>query len=85
MALHGELRLFLRRREDGAGYWLETEEGSVVVQSRSYRQLRDDLDLILRGDPHGPRRVKVLLGSPRRPPRPMPRPLPMLAGDVLST
>jgi hypothetical protein len=78
MALQRELRTFLRRTNDGA-YRLEAEDGSLVIYSRSYRQLRRDLEVVLRALP-GPRdRLKILIGSPPRssaPPRSAPRPDP---------
>lgn len=68
MGVEVELRLFLRRSADG-GLRLEAADGSLMVQSCSYRQLRRDLETILRALPGWPRQVKVFIGKPpRRPP-----------------
>jgi hypothetical protein len=69
MALESELQLFLRRTSDG--YHLEAEDGSLVIQSRTYRELREDLDEVMKSMSRPPRKVKVLIGSRRRPPAPV--------------
>jgi hypothetical protein len=63
MTVEGELRVFLRRSTEGT-YRLESEDGRLVLQGRSYRELRDDLRTLL-GTSRLPPRVKILLGSPR--------------------
>jgi hypothetical protein len=66
-----ELLTFLRRTPDGL-YRLETEDGSLMLEGRSYRELRHDLELLLgaTGVPAGS--LKVMIGRPRRPPRAVP-------------
>jgi hypothetical protein len=64
MTVEGELRVFLRRSTEGT-YRLESEDGRLVLQGRSYRELRDDLRTLL-GTSRLPPRVKILIGSPRQ-------------------
>jgi hypothetical protein len=71
--LSNELLTFLRRTSEG-GYRLEAQDGSIMLESRSYHELREDLDVLLRAMPVPPRSVKVLIGRPRQPPRAAPPP-----------
>jgi hypothetical protein len=66
MAAQRDLRTYLRRTIEG-GYRLEAEDGSLVVESNNYRDLRKDLEVLLSAMPAPPLKVKVLIGSPRRP------------------
>ena len=65
MSLEPTLRLFLRRSTDST-MRLEAADGSLVVQSRSYHQLRVDLKILLAAMPGRPPRVKIYIGSPQR-------------------
>jgi hypothetical protein len=71
-----EIRTFLRRTS-GGGYRMEAEDGSLLVESRTYREVRADLEALFASKRLPPHRVKVLLGSARRPPEsaPLPRPV----------
>jgi hypothetical protein len=66
MAVGSELRLYLRRSLKG-DFRLEREDGTVLVRSHTYHQLRRDLEAILAAIPGGPPHAKILLGTPRRP------------------
>jgi hypothetical protein len=61
-----ELRTYLWRTTEG-GYRLEAEDGSVTLEGRSYREVRADLEVLLASMRAPPQRVKILVGSPRRP------------------
>jgi hypothetical protein len=68
-----ELRTYLRRTAEG-GYRLESDDGSVIVEGRTYRQIRGDLEVLLGAMQIAPGRLKILIGAPRRPPRSVPPP-----------
>jgi hypothetical protein len=63
MAVQGELRVFLRRTAEGA-YRLVSEDGALVVQGSTYRDVRTDLARLIR-DSALPSRVKILIGAPQ--------------------
>jgi hypothetical protein len=63
MAVQGELRVFLRRTTEGA-YRLQSEDGMLVLQSDTYRELRAELARMI-GASALPCRVKILLGAPQ--------------------
>jgi hypothetical protein len=66
-----ELRTYLSRTPEG-NYKLEAADGSVAVEGRSYREVRADLEVLLESMRLPPRRLKILVGSPRRPARSAP-------------
>jgi hypothetical protein len=68
MAVESELWTFLRRTKEGA-YRLEAEDGALLVRGRTYREVRDELELVLSRMPDRPGRVKIFIGaSPARMP-----------------
>jgi hypothetical protein len=58
-----ELRTYLRRTSDGR-YRLVAEDGRLLMQRNSYRELRRDLPAVLAALPVPCHRVKILIGSP---------------------
>ena len=58
-----EMKLFLCRTADGA-LLLKAEDGRLVLRGRSYRQLRHDLERLLRADARAPREISILIGQP---------------------
>jgi hypothetical protein len=64
MAFEDELHVFLRRTAEGA-YRLESEDGRLVLQSPTYRDLRSDLATLM-GTSLIPGRVKIFIGLRRQ-------------------
>jgi hypothetical protein len=65
MAANRMLRTFLRRTAKGE-YSLEAEDGSLVLRSRTYRDLRRDMRVVLAALGLRLEDVKVFLGAPPR-------------------
>src|SRR4051812_28748173 len=63
MAATRMLRTFLRRTAKGE-YSLEAEDGSLVLRSRTYRDLRRDMRVVLAALGLRLEDVKVFLGAP---------------------
>jgi hypothetical protein len=66
MAREDELRMFLYRIAPGA-LRLETEDGCLILQSRTYHELRRDLAIALQTKAGCAPTVKVMIGRPARP------------------
>jgi hypothetical protein len=71
-----ELMLFVVRAASGQ-FRLLTEEGTVVVEAESWRELRCSLDRLLQSDTNLPARVAICVGRPRQPPKSMPAHAPL--------
>jgi hypothetical protein len=70
MVRNTELMLFVVRLSSGR-FALMTEEGTVVLEAVSWRDLRRDLDCLLDRDTNRPAKVVICVGRPR-PPAPRP-------------
>jgi hypothetical protein len=65
MLQQNELRMFLTKTMKGT-LRLEAEDGGMVLEGPTYRELRRELDQILRACGTPLHRVKLLIGAPPR-------------------